>query len=408
MVSGNRHTGKTTDGPTPRVPGSRTHLHAPARRLGNPGFAAMQAFIYTTLPARVVFGQGTLARVGDEVRRLGGGRALVLSTPQQIGEARALAERLGPLAAGVFAEAAMHTPTDVTERGLARVRELGADCLVALGGGSTTGLGKAIALRTDLPQVVIPTTYAGSEATPILGETEDGRKTTLRSPKVLPEVIVYDVDLTLTLPAKLSVTSGINAIAHAVEALYAEEANPVVSMLAEAGIAALARALPRIAADPRDREARSDALYGAWACGTCLGSVGMALHHKLCHVLGGSFDLPHAETHTVVLPHAAAYNAPAASGAMACVAKVLGTSADGAAQGLFDLARDLGAPTSLREIGMPEDGLDRAADLAAASPYWNPRPIGRTAVRALLQAAYDGSPPRVSSLPAFPTETAHA
>lgn len=351
----------------------------------------MQSFVYTTLPARVVFGQGTLVRVADEVRRLGAGKALVLSTPQQAGEAQALADRLNGVAVGVFAEAAMHTPIDVTERGLARARELGADCLVALGGGSTTGLGKAIALRTDLPQVVILTTYAGSEATPILGETEGGRKTTRRSPKVLPEVIVYDVDLTLTLPAKLSVTSGINAIAHAVEALYAEEANPVVSMLAKAGIAALARALPAIVADPGDRDARSDALYGAWACGTCLGSVGMALHHKLCHVLGGTFDLPHAETHTVVLPHAVAFNAPAAREAMARAAAALGMP--DAAPGLFDLAQNLGAPTSLREIGMPEGGLDRAADLAVASPYWNPRPIERDAIRALLDDAWHGRRP---------------
>lgn len=222
-----------------------------------------------------------------------------------------MADRLDGLATGVFDEAAMHTPTDVTERGLARARDLGADCLVALAGGSTTGLGEAIALRTDLPQVVVPTAYAGSEATPIPGETEGGRKTTRRSPKVLPEVVVYDVDLTLTLPVGLPVTSGFNAVAHAVEALYAEEANPVISMLAEAGIVALARALPRIAAEPRDREARSDALHSAWTCGTCLGSVGMALHHKLCHVLGGRFDPPHAETHTVVPPHAVAYNAPA-------------------------------------------------------------------------------------------------
>lgn len=331
----------------------------------------MQSFTYTALLARVVFGSGTLARVAEEVHRLGCGRALVLSTPPQEREVRALAERLGGLAAGVFAEATMHTPTNVIERGLVRARELGADCLVALGG-STTGLGKAIALRTDLPQVAVPTTYAGSEATPILGETEGGRKTTQRSMKVLPEVIVYDVDLTLTLPARLSAASGINAIAHAVEALYAEEANPVTSMLAEAGIAALACALPRIVADPRDREARSDALYGAWACGTCLGSVGMALHHKLCHVLGGSFDLPHAETHTVVLPYVVAYNAPAAPDAMARIGKGLGISAGAAAQGLFDLARGLGAPTSLREIGMPESGLRQAADLAVASPHWNP------------------------------------
>ena len=351
----------------------------------------MRPFVYTALPARVVFGSGTLARVPEEVRALGR-RALVLSTPQQRAEAEALAARLGDLSAGVFAEAAMHTPIEVTERALAAVRATGADCTVALGGGSTTGLGKAIALRTDLPQVVVPTTYAGSEATPILGETEGGRKTTQRSPKVLPEVIVYDVDLTMTLPPGLSATSGMNAIAHAVEALYARDANPVIDGLAEQGIASLAHALPRILRDPADREARSDALFGAWACGTCLGAVGMALHHKLCHVLGGSFDLPHAETHTVILPHAVAYNASAAPEAMARAARALG--AEDAAQGLFDLAAALGAPTALAAIGMPEGGLDRAADLAAADPYWNPAPVERGAIRALLDDAFHGRRPR--------------
>jgi maleylacetate reductase len=351
----------------------------------------MKPFVYTALPARVVFGSGTLAQVPEEVRALGR-RALVLSTPQQRAEAEALAVRLGDLSAGVFAEAAMHTPVEVTERALEAVRASGADCTVALGGGSTTGLGKAIALRTDLPQVVVPTTYAGSEATPILGETEGGRKTTQRSLKVLPEVIVYDVDLTMTLPSGLSATSGMNAIAHAVEALYARDANPVIDGLAEQGIASLARALPRIVRDPADREARSDALFGAWACGTCLGAVGMALHHKLCHVLGGSFDLPHAETHTVILPHAAAYNAAAAPEAMARVARALG--ADDAAQGLFDLAAALGAPTALADIGMPEEDLDRAVNLAVADPYWNPAPIERGAIRALLDEAFHGRRPR--------------
>jgi len=285
------------------------------------------------------------------------------------------------------------------------LRDLGSDCTIALGGGSTIGLGKAIALRTDLPQIVIPTTYAGSEATPILGETESGRKTTQRSLKVLPEVIVYDVDLTLTLPHGLTTTSGMNAMAHAVEALYAEDANPVISLLAEQAIGILAQALPRITQNPQDREARADALYGAWACGTCLGSVGMALHHKLCHVLGGSFGLPHADTHTVVLPHAVAFNAPAAPEAMARVARALGGTE--AAQGLFELAGELGAPRSLSEIGMPEGGLDDAADLVVASPYGNPRPIERGAIRALLQDAYDGRPPHGASCPTTPTETAH-
>jgi alcohol dehydrogenase class IV len=272
------------------------------------------------------------------------------------------------------------------------VRERQADCTVALGGGSTTGLGKAIALRTDLPQIVVPTTYAGSEATPILGETDGGRKTTQRSLKVLPEVIVYDVSLTLALPTALSVTSGMNAIAHAVEALYSPDANPVISLLAMEGIAALARALPAILSQPADRNARSDALYGAWACGVCLGSVGMALHHKLCHVLGGTFDLPHAETHTIVLPHAVAYNEPAAAQSMRLVAEALASTS--AADGLFDLARRLNAPVALKLIGMPVDGIEHAADLAVASPYPNPQPIEREGIRALLDDAFHGRRPR--------------
>jgi len=263
--------------------------------------------------------------------------------------------------------------------------------VVSLGGGSTTGLGKAIALRTDLPQIVVPTSYAGSEATPILGETENGIKATKRDNKILPEVIVYDVDLTLTLPASMTVTSGMNAIAHAVEALYTQDRNPIISMLAQQGIEALVRALPAIHADSNDREGRSDALFGAWACGTCLGAVGMALHHKLCHVLGGSFDLPHAETHTVILPHATAHNERAVADLLAPVAKALG--ADSAGGGLWDFAKGLDAPMTLAEIGMEEADLDRAADLACANPYWNPQPMVRDEIRQLLDDAFWGRRP---------------
>src|SRR4051812_240913 len=295
-----------------------------------PAKVIMKPFVYEALPSRVVFGSGTVARTREEVERLGACRALVLSTPGR-GEdlANEVSSLLGDLSAGVHAGAVMHTPVEATEKALGVVRTCAADALVAVGGGSTTGLGKAIALRTDLPQIVLPTTYAGSEMTPILGETSRGTKTTQRSLKVLPEVVIYDVDLTLGLPPAASATSGLNAMAHAVEALYAKDRNPVISMMAEEGIAALARALPRISQDAHDREARSDALYGAWLCGTCLGAVGMALHHKLCHVLGGMFDLPHAETHAVVLPHAVAYNAPATPDAVARVARALG-AADGA------------------------------------------------------------------------------
>jgi len=352
----------------------------------------MKAFDYSPLAGRVVFGSGTIARVAAEVEALGRSRAFVLSDPHHAaGATLRVRDALGNRAVGLSSEAAMHTPVEVTEKVLRDVLQAQADCLVSLGGGSTTGLGKALALRTDLPQVVIPTTYAGSEATPILGQTEGGRKTTIRSPKVLPETIIYDVDLTLGLPAHLSVVSGLNAIAHAVEALYAKDANPVTSMLAERGIDAIAHALPRIVRDGRDADARSDALFGAWACGNCLGTVGMSLHHKLCHVLGGSFELPHAETHAVILPHAAAYNEKAAADALRPVARLLG--AVSAAGGLFDLAAKLGAPTALRDLGFEESKLDEAARIAVSAPYWNPRPIDARAIRALLEDAFHGRRP---------------
>lgn len=350
----------------------------------------MDSFTYTAHPGRVIFGSGTLARLGDEVARLGIERALILATPQQEDDAKRIASQIGKRAAGVFAGAVMHTPVSVTERAMALVTEQRIDGLVAIGGGSTTGLAKAIALRTDLPQIIVPTTYAGSEMTPVLGETKDGVKTTRSDPAILPEVVVYDVDLTLSLPPLMSGTSGINAIAHAVEALYAADRNPIVSLMALEGIAKLTSALPVIASDPANRDARSDALYGAWLCGTCLGAVGMALHHKLCHTLGGSFDLPHAETHTIILPHALAYNLPAVPDVADRLRGVLG---DDPALALQQLARKVGAPIALRDLGMPEAGIEEAADRALANPYLNPRPLQRDHIRALIARAWAGETP---------------
>ncbi len=349
------------------------------------------AFVYQGSPQRVVFGVGTLATVRNEVDRLGIRRALVISTAEQQNTAEVLANTLGKTCAAVFAGARMHTPTNVTDEAMALVKDKRADGTVAVGGGSATGLGKAIALRTDLPQIVVPTTYAGSESTNLLGETQDSRKTTKRDPKILPEVVIYDVDLTLTLPVKLSVTSGMNAIAHAVEGLYAKDGNPILSLMAEEGIRALARALPEIVRDAADGDARTDALYGAWLCGVVLGSTTAALHHKLCHILGGSFNLPHAETHAVVLPHAVAYNERSAPEAMARVARGLG--AKSAADGLFSLAERTGAPTMLSELGMPETAIDRAADLAVEQPFWNPRPLEHEAIRKLIDDAWRGRRP---------------
>lgn len=350
----------------------------------------MSPFTYTINPARVVFGPGNLQQVAAEVRNLGGTRALVLSTPFQKQDAEHLNATLGKLGAGVFSDAAMHTPVEVTERAMQAYQQAGADCVVALGGGSTIGLGKAIAYRNNALQVVVPTTYAGSEVTPILGQTENGAKTTVKDASVLPEVVIYDAELTLGLPVAMSVTSGLNAMAHAVEGLYAKDRNPITSILAYEGIRALKEALPIIVRAPQDVEARSQALYGSWLCGTVLGAVGMALHHKLCHTLGGSFDLPHAETHAIMLPHTAAYNQGAACDSLAPIAELFGGDLG---KGLHAFAESLGAPLSLKSLGLEESDLSAAADLAVKNPYWNPRPIERDAVLALLQRAWNGDSP---------------
>jgi maleylacetate reductase len=351
----------------------------------------MKSFIYNGQPARVVFGAGSLQHLAREIDALGAKKALVLSTPEQQASAEMVANLLGSRAAGVFARAVMHVPIETARVALDMARVLGADCAVAIGGGSTTGLGKAIALDSGLPILAIPTTYAGSEMTPIYGITEAGMKKTGRDPRVVPRVVIYDPELTLGLPLAMSVTSGINAIAHAAEGLYATDSNPVMNLMAKEGMAAIACALPAIKEVANDLQARSDALYGAWLCGTVLGNVGMALHHKLCHTLGGSFNLPHAETHTIVLPHSLAYNAAAAPDAMRVIAEALGGSS--AAQAVFDLAKNNGAPTALKDIGMQEVDLDKAAGIAMQNQYPNPRPLERVALRQLLQDAFDGVRP---------------
>ncbi len=351
-------------------------------------------FTYTALPSRVVFGVGSLGQLGAEIERLGAHRALVLCTPEQRASAQRVAELLGSRAVGIFDRAVMHVPIETAREARAQATRLGADCAVAIGGGSTTGLGKAIALDSGLPIVAIPTTYAGSEMTPIYGITEGGIKKTGRDARVLPRTVIYDPDLSATLPLGLSVTSGLNAIAHAAEGLYAHDGNPIMSLMAEDGIRAIGQALPALKTQPTDAQARAQALYGAWLCGAVLGAVAMGIHHKLCHTLGGSFNLPHAETHTVMLPHALAYNAAAAPVAMQRIARALGAPAGvSAAQAVFDLAAASGAPTALEGIGMPADGLQRVVELALTQQYPNPRPLERAALAQLMADAFEGRRP---------------
>jgi maleylacetate reductase len=356
--------------------------------------ALVKEFTYTSAAARVIFGAGTLRHLEREVQLLGS-RALVLCTPEQVDTANRVVQRLGARAAGLFAEAAMHVPIETARSAREKARQLGADCVVAVGGGSTIGLGKAIALEQaagSLPVLAIPTTYAGSEMTPIYGITEAGTKKTGKDPRVLPRTVIYDAELTLTLPVNLSMTSGLNAIAHSAEGLYAQDSNPIMALMAEEGIRALVLALPLIKLQPHDIEARAQAQYGAWLCGTVLGNVGMALHHKLCHTLGGTFNLPHAETHSVVLPHALAYNAAAIPGALAAMRRAM--SCEDPPRAVFELGARLGAPSSLSALGMPEAGIARAAEIATQNPYWNPRPLERDAIEQLLRRAWVGQAPQ--------------
>ncbi|HEX4340748.1 MAG TPA: maleylacetate reductase [Polyangiaceae bacterium] len=349
------------------------------------------SFTYQALPSRVVFGAGTLQHVARELGLLGVARALVLSTAGQVALAERVATLLGDRAVGVFAGAAMHVPVETARAAREVARKAGADSVVAIGGGSTTGLGKALALEPGLPIVAVPTTYAGSEMTPTYGLTEGGVKRTGRDARVLPKTVLYDPELTLALPLGVTVVSAMNAIAHAAESLYAFDGNPVTKLMAEEGIRAMSSALPRLHADPRALPARTDALYGAWLCGSVLGVTSMGLHHKLCHTLGGSFDLPHAEVHSLMLPHTLDYNAEHAPEAMQRIARALGVQH--APSGVFDLAARHGAPLALKDLGMPEAGLDRAADLAVTNAYPNPRPLERASIRALLQHAFDGDRP---------------
>lgn len=284
-----------------------------------------------------------------------------------------------------------HVPAELAKDAVMTAGTAGVDLVVCIGGGSAIGLAKAVARETGLPILAIPTTYAGSEMTPIWGLTEKGRKTTGQDARVQPRVVVYDPELTLSLPAPVSAASGMNALAHCVEGLYAANASPVATLLAAEGIRALVSSLPQVVGRPDDLPARTAALYGAWLGGSTLGTVRMGVHHTICHVLGGTFGLSHAETHSAVLPHVVSYNMLAAPEAMNMLARCLST--DDPASTTWDLAANIGAPTALADLGFRrEDAAAAAAMVIEANPV-NPRPVIEEEIEQLLLHAHDGIRP---------------
>ena len=355
----------------------------------------MDSFVHDLKSSRVVFGAGTISQVANEIKRCSASSPLFLSTPRGAAQTQMLAQlcaTTGIKPAGSYNGAVMHTPTATTVEAMAYLENVSADCIVSIGGGSVIGLGKALSIRTGLPHVCVPTTYSGSEMTPILGETDKGEKVTRSEPKILPATVIYDADLLMTLPTAVCITSGVNAMAHAIEALYAANTTPIVTLMALEGIKALAEALPKIASDGSSRDARERALYGAWLCGTCLGNSSMGIHHKLCHMLGGSYGLPHSETHTILLPHSLAYNAPAIPRQMKLLAPLFPGSGGDAVSGLNHLLEQLGAPRALKDFGLKESDLDDATQKALSARYPNPRELQTEGIRELLERAWAGMP----------------
>ena len=353
----------------------------------------MRPFTYDALAGRTVFAVGALSRVGDELSRLGAQRVFLIVDAQAKEFGDSLADDLGPLVVSQWHEVVQHVPFELAERARAAVTDAQADALVCLGGGSSTGLAKAIALTHDLPILAVPTTYAGSEQTPIFGLTDARHKQTGRDLKVVPKVVIYDPALTVGLPPQVTGPSAFNALAHCVEALYATGCNPVTSAMALEGVRAIRQSLPRVMDAPEDLDARGDVLYGAYLAGIALGTTSTGLHHKLCHVLGGMFNLVHADTHSIILPHAVAFNAPALPDEMARLEDALGAAPGDAAGALHDLALESHVPTRLSELGLTEADLREAAVAGAAEITVNPVPVTVDDLTRLLQNAYEGTRP---------------
>lgn len=351
-------------------------------------------FTHETLPQRVVFARGNAAAaLAAEVAALGAARVMLIASARE-------AALVAPITAALpvvlhHDEVVMHVPVEVADRARTAAVAAGVDAILTVGGGSATGLGKAVALTSErpggLPILAVPTTYAGSEATNVWGLTQGTTKSTGVDDAVLPRSIVYDATLLTSLPAELSVASGLNALAHCVDAMWGPRVDPIDQALAGEGIRGLAGGLPAIARDGALVEGIEQTLYGAYLAAVAFASAGSGMHHKICHVLGGMFNLPHAQTHAVVLPHVLAFNAPNAPEAERRIAAAFGS--DTAVEGMAALRAAVDAPRALRDYGMPEDGIAEAvAPVLAAIPPDNPTPVTEQNLTALLRAAWEGDP----------------
>lgn len=345
--------------------------------------------VYQPIPARIFFGAGCIEGLAGETERLKLTRSVVVCSSSRAGVAEGLVSHFGPGRTFICAAALPNFPESAFDEVMQAIEESAADGLIAIGGGTPIGLGKAVAAATRLPFIAVPTTYSGSElASNWYVGSGDGKRRG-KDVHALPTSIFYDPKLTIGLSSPTSAASGMNAMAHAVESLYGPDINPVVGVMAAEAIRLLGIALPGCADHPDDLDARTDALRGAWfAAGY---RAGTGLSHTMAQRIRDAFDLDHARTHAVTLPYAVAFNAEAAPAAIDTIADALGVS--DAAQGLYALNRRLGLPTGYRDLGMPRDGIDRAIDLLAATRIVNPRPAPRDQIRKVIEMAWRGDAP---------------
>lgn len=337
----------------------------------------------------MIFEAGSVSLLNEELDLINAERVVIICGNHASELIEAIVNDLGSRVVKVISGSTMHVPIDLIETTITSVKDAGSDVILAVGGGSSIGLAKAIARRVKVPIVALPTTYSGSEMTPIWGETHDGVKTTGRDPFVRPITVVYDPELTLSLPLQSTVTSVFNALAHAVESMYSPDQTPISDLISREAIRLAVTALPKLVKDPLSLELRSSLLQSSWLCGTVLGTTTMALHHKICHVLGGAFRLPHAQTHTIILPYVLQFNAPAIPGVYKDLASIM--NADDPANALWELGDSLGAPKSLVEIGMDIDWVPIAVEqLLTETGYYNPREVSGNELTAIILRAARG------------------
>lgn len=383
----------------------------------------MDSFHYVSYAQEVIFGPGSLAQLGEAVERFGFQR-LLLCTSHSVragGHVAPLESALGARLVGVFDHVIQHVQDTQVDEVLALAVEKKVDALIGLGGGSPLGMAKTVAFKLDgkgaghpaaavspvdqprTPVVAIPTTYAGSEMTSVYGTTQTRetppRKVTVSDPRIAPKLVVYDPELTMDLPPEITASTGINALAHCIEALYSITRNPLSTAAALSAVRHIHNSLLRCYTDGSDLEARTEMLLGAHLAGLSLASVKMGLHHGLCHVLGGTANVPHGIANSIILPHAMRFNADVTAPQLLPAAEAMGISSTGLspaavieseAQCIFELIGNMNVPQRLRDAGVKQTDLPALAQLGFQNGGIknNPKPITAAQIETLLRAAW--------------------